>query len=134
MMRAATCLPALLAAVVACQAPDTSAAAKAAIDAANANWPRLTSSGHADSLAEFYAADGMLMPPNMPTVRGKDSIRAFFAVLNEAKPTLTIRAETVIARGDVAVERGRWVFTWAPGTVPPGAPASDSGKYIVRWT
>ena len=35
--------------------PDTSAAAKAAIDAANANWPRLTSTAHADSIADFYA-------------------------------------------------------------------------------
>ncbi|HEV8305996.1 MAG TPA: DUF4440 domain-containing protein [Gemmatimonadales bacterium] len=130
------CIP-LLAVALACQPPDTSAAAKQAIDAANANWPRLTSSGHADSIAEFYAANAVLMPPNMAPMHGKDSIRMFFAVLNTMSsppPTLTLRAETVWGSGSLAVEKGRWVFAWPAGAArPPGAPAVDSGKYMVRW-
>src|SRR5207237_948871 len=88
----------------------TSASAKQAIDAANAQWPRLTSSGHADSIAEFYAADAVIMPPNMATMRGKDAVRAFFATINtiDPHPTLTPRAVTVVASGPVAVETGRW--------------------------
>ena len=33
-----------------------------------------------------------------------------------------------------ALELGRWHFAW-PATAkrPPGAPAADSGKYMVRW-
>ncbi len=57
-MRAHGYLPFLLITAFACQPaqpPDTSAAAKQAIDAANSQWPRLTSTGHADSIAEFYA-------------------------------------------------------------------------------
>src|SRR5439155_23108763 len=105
-LRLIQCVPALLAAALGCQAappPDTSASAKQAIDAANAQWPRLTSSGHSDSIAEFYAADALLMPPNMGAMRGKDVVRAFFATLNtiDPRPTLTLHALTVVASGPV---------------------------------
>lgn len=135
MRRSSTLVP-LLAAAFACRPPDTSASAKQAIDAANAQWPRLTSTGHADSLAEFFADDAVIMPPNMAPLRGKEAIRTFFATINtmDPKPTLTLRAGTVVANGPVAVETGRWHWQNAPGAqLPPGMPAADSGKYIVRW-
>ena len=138
-MRPIYCLT-LLAAALGCQAapsPDTSAAAKQAIDANNARWAALTSAGHADSLVRFYAPSAVLLPPNMAPVRGLDSIRAFFAVLNTMSsppPVLSIRAESVWASGPMAVELGRWQFAWpAAAKRPPGMPAADSGKYIVRW-
>src|SRR2546422_11493461 len=71
----------LLAALLACRPtapPDTSAAAKQAIDAANATWPRLTSTGHADSIADFYTQNAIVLPPNMAPMRGRDAIRQFF--------------------------------------------------------
>jgi ketosteroid isomerase-like protein len=135
-MRAHPYLPFLMLAAFACQPADTSADAKQAIDAAHAQWARLTSTGHADSIAEFFAADAVVMPPNMATIRGKDGIRAFFATINtiQPSPTLTIRAETVVANGPVAVETGRWHWAFAAGaSLPPGTPQVDSGKYIVRW-
>ena len=138
-MRPIYCLT-LLAAAVACQAApakDTSAEANQAIDAVNAQWPRLTAAGHADSIAEFYHADAVILPPNMPAIHGRDSIRAFFAVLNTMSsppPVLTLRAESVWGSGSMAVELGRWTFAWpAAAKRPPGMPAADSGKYIVRW-
>ena len=139
-MRPARCLVPLLAAALGCQAappPDTTAEAKQAIDAANASWARLTAAGHADSLAQYYHPNAVILPPNMPPVHGRDSIRAFFAVLNTMSsppPVLTVRAESVWASGPKAVELGRWHFAWpAAAKRPPGAPAVDSGKYIVRW-
>ena len=135
-MRARHYLPFLLITAFACQPVDTSASAKQAIDAANAQWPRLTSSGHADSIAEFYAADAGVMPPNMATMKGKEAIRAFFATINsiDPRPTLTLRAVNVVASGPVAVETGRWNWTFPAGAkLPPGMAAVDSGKYIVRW-
>ncbi len=126
-MRPARCLALLVAAALGCQATpplDTSAEAKQAIDAANANWPRLTAAGHADSLAQYYQANAVILPPNMPAVHGRDSIRGFFAVLN------TMSSPS----GPHALELGRWHFAWpAAAKRPPGAPAVDSGKYIVRW-
>ena len=135
-MRAYVCLTVVFAAAVACQPADTSANAKQAIDAANAQWPRLTSTGHADSIAEFYAADATVMPPNMATIKGKDAIKAFFATLNtsDPKPTLTLRAEAVHGTGGMAMERGRWTWSYPAGAkLPPGMPAVDSGKYVVHW-
>ncbi len=133
-------LPILFAAAVGCQAApakDTSAEAKQAIDAADANWARLTAAGHADSLAELYHANGVILPPNMPPVRGKEAIRAFMTVINTMSsppPTLRVWAESVWAQGPSAVELGRWHFAWpASAKRPPGMPAADSGKYIVRW-
>src|SRR5437764_12798963 len=67
-MRPGHTLPTLLAAALGClaaPAKDTSAEAKQAIDAADANWARLTAAGHADSLAELYHANGVMLPPNM---------------------------------------------------------------------
>jgi len=114
-----------------------SQAAKQAIDAKDATWARLSAAGHSDSLALNYAAAAVLLPPNMSPVRGRDAIRAFFGVLNTMSsppPTLAVWAESVWANGPVAVELGRWTFTWPAGAKrPPGAPAVDSGKYLVRW-
>ena len=135
-MRAHTYLTLLVAASFACQPADTSASANAAIDAANAQWPRLTSTGHADSIAEFYAADGVIMPPNMATMKGKDAIKAFFATMNtmDPKPILTLHADAVHGAGAMAMERGRWHWAYPAGAkLPPGIPAADSGKYVVHW-
>ena len=135
-MRAHSYLAVLLTAAFACKpAPaDTSASAKQAIDAANAQWSRLTSTGHADSIAELYAADGVIMPPNMATMKGKEAIRTFFATLNTMKPTLTLRAEAVHGAGGMAMERGRWHWALPAGaTVAPGMAAVDSGKYLAHW-
>ena len=140
-MRPRHTLPILVAAALGCQAApppkDTSAEAKQAIDAADARWGRLTAAGHADSLADLYHANGVMLPPNMAPVRGRDAIRGFMTMMNSMSsppPVLTVRAESVWAQGALAVELGRWNFAWAAGAKrPPGAPAADSGKYIVRW-
>src|SRR5947208_13813202 len=102
-MRPGHTLPILLAAALGCQAApakDTSAEAKQAIDAADANWPRPTTAGHADSLAELHHPNGVLLPPNLPPVHGRDAIRAFMTTMNSmATPPPILRecAESVLA-------------------------------------
>ena len=139
-MRPVQIVPLLVATALACQAAppkDTSAEAKQAIDAVNANWARLTTAGHADSIAEFYHANGVMLPPNMAPVRGKEAIRAFMATMSSMSsppPILTIHAESVWASGPWAMELGRYNFVLpASAKRPPGFPAADSGKYVVRW-
>ncbi len=140
-MRPAQTVFLVLAAALACQAAppptDTSAEAKQAIDAADAKWARLTAAGHADSLADLYHTSGVMLPPNMPPVHGREAIRVFMTTMNSMSsppPTLRVWAESVWASGPHALELGRWHFAWAAGAKrPPGAPAADSGKYMVRW-
>ena len=139
-MRPVQALPMLLVAALGCQAApakDTSAEAKQAIDAADANWARLTAAGHADSLAELYHPNGVMLPPNMAPVRGREAIRAFMTTMNSmSTPPATLRvwAESVWASGPLALELGRWHFAFpANAKRPPGFPPADSGKYMVRW-
>ncbi|HUL02895.1 MAG TPA: DUF4440 domain-containing protein [Gemmatimonadales bacterium] len=116
--------------------PDNAAAARKAIDAANANWARLTAAGHSDSLAELYHPDALVLPPNMTAVEGKVAIREFMAgisTMSSPPPVITLRADSVWYAGTWAVELGRWTWVWPAGAkVPPGESA-DSGKYMARW-
>jgi len=110
----------LLVVAVACRQAETldqraarmageSAAARQAIDAINANWARFSTAGHTDSIAEFYHVNAMILPPNQPPVRGRDSIRAFMAVINTMSsppPILNVWADSVWASGPLAVDVG----------------------------
>src|SRR2546430_11735106 len=85
------------------------------------------------SIADFYTQNAIVLPPNMAPMRGRDAIRQFFGTLNTVSPTLTLHADSVWGSGSMAVEQGRWRFEWpAAAKRPPGAPAVDSGKYLVR--
>src|SRR5437667_10573188 len=88
----------LLAALLACRSaapaapPDTSAAAKQAIDAANATWPRLTSTGHADSIADLYAQTAIGLPPSLAPTRCPGATRESFATATTGAPAPTLHA------------------------------------------
>jgi len=117
--------------------PDNTAEVRAAIDAANASWARLSAAGHSDSLADLYDMNAVLLPPNMTPVSGMTAIRTFFTAMNSMSvppPVLTVRSDSVWSAGKWATELGHWSFMWPKGAkLPPGAFPSDSGKYMARW-
>ena len=137
-MRPRHTLPILVAAALGCQAApppkDTSAEAKQAIDAADAKWARLTAAGHADSLADLYHANGVMLPPNMPPVRGRDAIRGFMTMMNSMSsppPVLTVRADSGKYMVRWVSENGRWLMVqdiWNSDVALPMAPASPNAK------
>jgi len=88
-------------------------------------------SGHADSLAAFYAPDAHLMPANLPEVVGQAAIQAAFSQAMASKGQLKLVTEEIVASGDLAVERGTYEETYTP----PGAsaPVTDRGKYLAHW-
>src|SRR3989475_10679513 len=92
---------ALLLVALGCQAappPDTTAEAKQAIDAADANWARPTAAGPADSLAELYHVNSAMFPPHMPPARGREAAPAFLTTMNStASPPSTPRAPAATA-------------------------------------
>lgn len=88
-------------------------------------------SGHADSLAAFFAPDAHLMPFNLPAVVGRAAIQAAFEQAAKSKGTLKLVTEEIVASGDLAVERGTYEETYTlPGTT---APTTDRGKYLIHW-
>ena len=88
-------------------------------------------SGHADSLAAFYAPDAHLMLPNAPAVVGPTAIKAALEQWLAAKPTIKFVTEAVTASGDLAVERGSYEETTTP--VGSRTPVTDKGKYLLHW-
>jgi uncharacterized protein (TIGR02246 family) len=88
--------------------------------------------GNDSAIADMYAPDGALLPPNEPRVTGRENIRRYMAGLKEAGATLVISVGslTFSDMADLAVEEGTWNVDIAG---PPLGPFKDDGKYIVVW-
>lgn len=108
-----------------------SAADQAAIRAADTAFSTAAGAGDAAGLAAMYLPDASLMPPNAATVRGREGIRKFWGGLIDAyRVNITLNAEEVEGRGDLAYSRGRYTLDLAPKVQGP-APAHDEGKFLV---
>jgi ketosteroid isomerase-like protein len=84
-----------------------------------------------DKLTVFYPAEAVLMPPNAPTVRGKDSIRDFFKELYAQGGTdLNMETRDVRGQGTMAYEAGTYSLNRRPAT---GSATRDRGKYLIIW-
>lgn len=109
------------------------AAARAAIDAANARASEALSKGDVESWLTLYKSDAIVLPPNQPAWRGIDGMRAGAqAMLNEvAISGVTLTADDVKMSGDFAVETGTYAMTMTPKK--GGKAVNDKGKYVVVW-
>jgi uncharacterized protein (TIGR02246 family) len=87
--------------------------------------------GDAAAVAEMYASDAKLLPPNSQIIEGRQNIQAFWQSLIGAGAKLqaldTIEVE---AHGDTAHELGKYTFM-IPQT--GGQSVTDQGKYLVVW-
>lgn len=79
--------------------------------------------------ADMYTADALLLPPNMPPVQGRE---AMIAMVRSFPPVTAfdLRPIEIEGRGDLAYAYGRFTMTFS---MPGGAAAPDSGKYIEIW-
>ena len=96
-------------------------------------WVEAVKNKDAGAIADLYAEDGVLMPPNAQLAQGRDAIRdAWEGMLQlpnfslQFEPT---RIETAEA-GDMAYEIGTYNLSFKPA---PGE-VEDAGKYVVVWT
>ena len=130
---------ALAAVLAACSAPAPSAAPKAdhaaiekEIKDVVAAWNGYIAARNDSAIAELYAENGVLMPPNQPRVAGKDAIRSWFAGMWVIQPKMTLATTQVGASdaGDVAIEEGTFALEYPAAD---GKPISDTGKYLVIW-
>jgi uncharacterized protein (TIGR02246 family) len=107
-----------------------SAADQAAIRATDTAFATAAGAGDAASVAAIYLPDARLMPPNAPTIQGRDAIQQFWGgFLGTYALKIEVTAEEVEGRGDLAYARGRYVLDATPKVKGPG-PLHEVGKFL----
>jgi uncharacterized protein (TIGR02246 family) len=95
-------------------------------------WLQLVKAKDAAGIAELYAEDGAVMPPNAPIGKGRAAIQQTWASMMQTPGfELTFVPEQIIvsSSGDMALDRG----TYRRAVAPNGTAKSDTGKYVVVW-
>ena len=96
------------------------------------HWLQLVKAKDAAAIAELYAEDGAVMPPNAPVGKGRAAIQQTWAsMMNTPGFNLTFTPEQIVlsSSGDMALDRGTYQLTIAPS----GKAQNDTGKYVVVW-
>jgi uncharacterized protein (TIGR02246 family) len=95
-------------------------------------WQQLVKAKDAVAIAALYSEDGAVMPPNAPIGKGRAAIQETWASMMRTPGfDLTITPEQILvsSSGDMALDRGTYRLTVAPG----GTTQTDTGKYVVVW-
>jgi uncharacterized protein (TIGR02246 family) len=96
------------------------------------HWLQLVKAKDASGIAEIYAEDGAVMPPNAPIGKGRAAIQQTWASMMRTPGfDLTFNPELIVisSSGDMALDRGTYTLTVAP----EGTTQTDTGKYVVVW-
>jgi uncharacterized protein (TIGR02246 family) len=95
-------------------------------------WLQLVKAKDAAGIAQLYAEDGAVMPPNAPIGKGRRAIQQTWASMMRTPGFgLTFVPEQIVvsSSGDMALDRGTYSLTIAPD----GTTQTDTGKYVVVW-
>jgi len=113
-------------------APDT-AADNAAVAKAHDVLEGSYRTSDCNAMVSEAANDAVFEPPNTPSAKGVDGIRAWCQPLFSQMKTksLTVSNKQITLSGDLAVDRGDydWVLTPAKG----GADVHSVGRYVTIW-
>lgn len=80
----------------------------------------------------FYSSETVFMPPNAPTVRGREAVGDFYKGMYDAEGAgeLTLESKDVGGHGTLAYESGTFALMRKPAS---GAETRDRGKYMFIW-
>lgn len=93
------------------------------------DWAFACNTKHLDDMVGLYAADAMVMRPNVPPIRGTAAIREFFfAALDAGLGEVEFEPLRVEVFGDVGYEAGRCKML-VPSTT--GKRREERGKYVM---
>ena len=125
-------LVALLALLLAsCQAPQTNVAdVRKAIEEAGTRFSAAYNSKDMASVAGFYAPEAIVLPPNGPSVSGRENIETGWKEISNVVSDLKFETRRVDAIGDLAYEVGTYTATVQ---MPGMAAMADNGKYLTVW-
>lgn len=102
---------------------------EAALRQMTQDWALACNNKQLDDLLEFYAADALVLRPNLPPVRGTPAIREFFfSALDSGLGDVEMEPLRVELLGDVGYEAGRCKML-VPIAV--GKRREERGKYVV---
>lgn len=130
------CLLLLLALSTACQTQatgDTRAADEAVLRKLDDEWSRAAGSRDVEKTISYYTDDAVVMPPNIPTLTGKEPIRSLWkSMLDSPSFSGGWKATKVeVARsGDLAYVSGNYEFNEKDDS---GRPITDKGKFLEVW-
>ena len=124
----------LLSLSTACQTQATSTSAdETALRKLDEEWSRSAGSKDVDKTISYYSDDAVVMPPNIPTLTGKESIQTLWkSMLSSPDFSGGWKATKVeVARsGDLAYVSGNYEFNEKDNS---GKPITDKGKYLEVW-
>ena len=80
-----------------------------------------------DAILELYADNSVFMPPNAPSLRGREPLREFYQDLIARTTNLRLETEDVAGYGPLAYETGSYSLVYQDGEV------RDRGKYVFIW-
>lgn len=127
----------LLSLFAACQsqtaASDTRAADEATLKNLDAEWSKAAGAKDPDKTASYYSDDALILPPNMPSLQGKQQARAMwqgmFSVPGFGGGWKATKVE-VARSGDLGYVTGTYELS---ETDARGKPMVDKGKYLEIW-
>jgi ketosteroid isomerase-like protein len=80
-----------------------------------------------DAILELYADNSVFMPPNAPSLRGREPLREFYEDLIGRATNLRLETEDLSGHGPLAYETGTYSLVYEDGAV------RDRGKYVFVW-
>ena len=111
-----------------CASRDSTAEARAGVEATNAQFMAAVSQGDAAGVAACYTEDTQLLPPNSEIVKGRKAVQGFLqGFLDAVVKGIQLTSIEVEGHGDTAHEVGAYTLTGENGQT------IDEGKYIVIW-
>jgi uncharacterized protein (TIGR02246 family) len=122
-------LAALLTVAACATASGGDSTTEAAINARAAAWMEAFNRGDGTAVAAVYAPDGMVLPPNVEPITGREGIARFISteLTGPARVTIVTRGDEVEIHGDTAHRVGNFEVKIADGTVV------DRGRFIEIW-
>ena len=85
--------------------------------------------GDAEGCVSYWSEDGVLMPPNEPSVVGKEALLSWYqTAFDHVKLDNNISFEQIEVAGDWGFVRGNYEGILTPK--PEGEPIPDNGKYL----
>ena len=125
-----TILLLLLALFTACQTT-TTGADETVLRKLDDEWSKAVGAKDVEKTMSYYADDALMMPPNIPTLAGKQSIRTLWKSLLEAPGFAGgWKATKVEVSGNLSYVTGTYEIT---ETDDSGKPMTDKGKYVEVW-